>query len=232
MSSFRRVTAIIAIVVLTVLSCSAPTSGSSSSTTSSPVSATSLAPGQSVRSPDSRLLLYHQHDGNVVLYAYGSKALWSTQTQGRSTSRLVMQADGNLVLYDTANRAIWNTRTAGRGDVLAVQNDANVVVYDGGQPVWARFGMEPPRPVIPYKLRRIRGCESAWDPNHPGDYTAKNPSSSASGAYQFLDRTWVSTTGLPAPARAHSPATQDRAALKLYNSQGTAPWESSRSCWD
>lgn len=78
---------------------------------------------------------------------------------------------------------------------------------------------------MPSILVAIRNCESG------GSYTAKNPRSSASGAYQFLDSTWTSTTGLAPPARAYSAAQQDAAALKLYRSSGTVPWNASRSCW-
>lgn len=85
--------------------------------------------------------------------------------------------------------------------------------------------------AFPAILYRIRGCESGTGPNSPGSYTAKNPHSSASGAYQFLDGTWRSTTGLAPPARAYSPAQQDAAALKLYRSSGTSPWNASRYCW-
>jgi len=37
-----------------------------------------------------------------------------------------------------------------------------------------------------------------------------------SGAYQFMDSTFETVTGLPGIAADYSPATQDAAALKLY----------------
>ncbi len=74
-------------------------------------------------------------------------------------------------------------------------------------------------------LARIRECESG------GNYQAKNPRSSASGAFQFLDSTWRSTTGLAPPASAYPPATQDAAARTLYASSGTRPWNASKACW-
>lgn len=80
-------------------------------------------------------------------------------------------------------------------------------------------------------LARIRGCESGSGPNSPGNYRAENRSSSASGAYQFLDSTWRSTTGLRPPASAYSPAVQDAAARKLFSRSGTSPWAPSRHCW-
>lgn len=83
---------------------------------------------------------------------------------------------------------------------------------------------------IPPILLRIRGCESYWDPNAPGNYTATNPDSTASGAYQFLDSTWAGRYGVPRAMMA-TPAQQDAAAIELYNSSGTTPWRSSVSCW-
>lgn len=76
-------------------------------------------------------------------------------------------------------------------------------------------------------LARIKACESG------GSYTAQNPSSSASGAYQFLTSTW---RALPAsagyPTAASAPASvQDRAARQLFAQQGTSPWLASASCW-
>lgn len=65
---------------------------------------------------------------------------------------------------------------------------------------------------------RVMMCESGGNPN------AKNSGSSASGLFQFLDGTWESTTGTPAPARAYDPATQVAAAAKLWRSSGWAPW--------
>jgi hypothetical protein len=78
--------------------------------------------------------------------------------------------------------------------------------------------------LTPLQLR-IRWCESR------DDYRAQNPTSSASGAWQFLDSTWHSVTGLGGSARDYSRAQQDAAFLDLYASAGTRPWDASRGCW-
>lgn len=77
---------------------------------------------------------------------------------------------------------------------------------------------------------RIRFCESS------NNYRATNPTSTASGAYQFLDGTWRgiprSITGGTSRAMYASVAQQDAAFDWLYARSGTAPWASSRGCWD
>jgi hypothetical protein len=76
----------------------------------------------------------------------------------------------------------------------------------------------------------IATCESG-DGHGSVSWTARNPSSTASGAFQFLDSTWTSVTGLAPPASAYPPDVQIDAFWTLYGEQGTAPWVSSQSCW-
>ncbi|MFY7890492.1 MAG: hypothetical protein ACOVOW_16370 [Spirosomataceae bacterium] len=55
-----------------------------------------------------------QNDGNLVAYAKGGAAKWSSQTNGQSGDRtvLVMQDDGNLVLYKDGENSIWSSGTS------------------------------------------------------------------------------------------------------------------------
>ncbi len=62
-----------------------------------------------------------------------------------------------------------------------------------------------------------------------GDYNAQNPSSSASGAYQFLTSTWRNVSvraGYPGYARAAAAPwwVQDAVALWLYSNGGRSAW--------
>jgi len=68
------------------------------------------------------------------------------------------------------------------------------------------------------KACRVMMCESGGNPN------AANPRSTASGLFQFLNSTWESTTGTPAPASAYGGSTQIAAAAKLWRSSGWSPW--------
>ena len=76
-------------------------------------------------------------------------------------------------------------------------------------------------------LAAIKFCESS------NNYKAQNPTSTASGAYQFLDTTWQGLSAAKGYSKAkYAPASvQDAAALELYNQAGTSPWAASSSCW-
>ena len=61
-----------------------------------------------------------------------------------------------------------------------------------------------------------------------GDYRAENPTSSASGAYQFLDSTWrtvSASAGHPSGHAAYAaPWVQDAVAVWTVNHVGRSPW--------
>lgn len=119
--------------------------GSSSPTTLT--SGARLNVGQNAYSPDGRLKLAMQSDGNLVLYNKESgTALWSAGTKGGSFA--VMQGDGNLVVYNTNGHAEWNSGTHGNsGASLALQNDGNMVIYrSDGVAVWST-GTSLPAPA-------------------------------------------------------------------------------------
>lgn len=70
-----------------------------------------------------------QSDGNLVLYSPQGQPLWATGTDNTSADLLAVQADGNVVLYDHG-RPVWATDTSGHpGAFLAIQADGNIVVY-------------------------------------------------------------------------------------------------------
>jgi hypothetical protein len=90
--------------------------------------------------------------------------------------------------------------------------------------------------TLPNTLDVIRACESGKRAGGRGiagtfDYTAKNPISTASGAYQYLDTTWGGHEGYRraylAPRRV-----QDARALRDYrNGDHHTLWAASRGCW-
>lgn len=70
----------------------------------------------------------------------------------------------------------------------------------------------------------IIDCESGGNP------TAQNPSSTASGLFQFLDSTWQSVGG-SGRAKDAPASEQYMRAERLYAQSGTSPWNASRHCW-
>lgn len=88
-------------------------------------------------SPDAQSALALQRNGNLALYS-NFQLIWETGTQGQSTGQLVMQSsDGNLVLRDANNQPVWNSGTVNNpGAQLKLQTDGNMVIYNGGTPLW------------------------------------------------------------------------------------------------
>jgi hypothetical protein len=93
-------------------------------------------------SPSGSCCLFHQDDGNLVLYRYElGKAvpLWASNTHGTSVGDLKLQDDGNLVLYDRDGHAVWATGTAGQPSArLAVRDERTVVLEAAdGSELWS-----------------------------------------------------------------------------------------------
>ena len=114
-----------------------------------------LPVNQSVRSANGRYVLTFQGDGNLVLYKeyarYARKALWASNTSGRSVDVCIMQGDGNLVLYDPDGHPVWSSNTYGNnGARVAVQDDGNLVIYRANNsPVWASHTVQAALPGGP-----------------------------------------------------------------------------------
>lgn len=96
-----------------------------------------LNSGQSLTSGDGKYKLVMQGDGNLVLYS-PTRALWSSNTYGRSVGFFVLQGDGNMVIYGADNKPYWATWTQGRGaSALYMQGDGNLVLYSPSfQAIW------------------------------------------------------------------------------------------------
>jgi membrane-bound lytic murein transglycosylase MltF len=75
--------------------------------------------------------------------------------------------------------------------------------------------------IDPGLFLRIAMCESGLNPQ------AKNPISSASGIFQFLQSTWSSW----GKGDVFDVNNNVDAAIRLFLARGTAPWNPSKSCW-
>lgn len=81
-----------------------------------------------------------QTDGNLVAYAPGPRAVWSSGTAGSGAARALLQADGNLVLYRAGGTPVWASGTGAlplrlRGQDVTVLPTTRAVValtFDAG----------------------------------------------------------------------------------------------------
>ncbi len=108
-------------------------------------------------SPNGQYFLRMQSDGNLVVYAPGNIATWSSRTGGNTGAFLRMQSDGNLVVYSSSGIKLWASETFGRGaSTVVMQDDGNLVVYTNTSPRVATWswvaGLLPPPPSTSEKL--------------------------------------------------------------------------------
>jgi hypothetical protein len=83
--------------------------------------------------------------GHTATTAFGSDSLTSGGQLGSQQFllssdlryALLLQSDGNLVLYGPGYHVLWNSGT-GNMTRLIMQNDGNLVGYNGNTPVWNR----------------------------------------------------------------------------------------------
>lgn len=90
-----------------------------------------LVPGQCLISPSRRYVMCFGSDGQITTYETTQRVtLWSNGNTAPQPDRLEMQPDGNLVIYGGLQFP-WATATnTGSNYFLAMQNDANLVVYN------------------------------------------------------------------------------------------------------
>ena len=107
-----------------------------------------------------------------------------------------------------------------------------VVVVVQPKPVYHPYVAPKPVYVAPSVSAGPGGaaaCIRKWESGN--NYQAQNPSSTASGAYQFLDSTWQGVTGLSGRAMNYSPSIQDAAFYKLWaNGAGRSQWTTGYHC--
>ena len=144
-----------------------------------------------------------QGDGNLVIYDAAVQPIWSSNTWQHPGSRLVVQDDGNVVIYRPDGTPVWATNTwlplgpAAQGDDMQpgevlnpdqsiasangryrfiYQGDGNLVLYDGGTPLWASATDGGPVGVCIMQgdgnlVIYARGGQPIWSSNtwqHPG----------------------------------------------------------------
>lgn len=94
---------------------------------------------QELRSDNGRFRFVVEDNCSLVLYM-DSDAIWAMyETKPLPTSpdgaKLVVQSDGNLVVVHATHGPTWASETGNGGPgpyLLAMHNDGNCVLYDGG----------------------------------------------------------------------------------------------------
>ena len=98
-----------------------------------------LAPGQSRTSPDGKVELLMQFDGNLCLY-FGGRATWCILNERQQPPvGATMQTDGNLCVAYTDGSKKCISQSAPLppgGSYLQVRNDGHVVITDGAKVFW------------------------------------------------------------------------------------------------
>ncbi|MFD5918552.1 hypothetical protein ACFVYP_34760 [Kitasatospora sp. NPDC058201] len=110
-------------------------------------------------SPNGRIMLAMQGDGNVVLYR-DTTPIWVARGAMPKGNILAMQGDGNLVVYAADNTPLWWSGTGGNpGAELTVYNEGAITVERNGRVLWTSAPPAPdPFPCPP------------WGPPYPGQY--------------------------------------------------------------
>lgn len=88
--------------------------------------------GDKIVSGDKSHMLIMQDDGNLVLYN-NTNPLWSSKTHGVGVKPFyfTLQNGGNMIIKDGGGVVTWSSNTIGKTPTLMVQNDGNLVLYDG-----------------------------------------------------------------------------------------------------
>ena len=106
--------------------------------------ASSLTKGQKlnlnefITSPSGKYRLRFQGDGNLVL-SDREKVYWSSKTEKKGATKLILQSDGNLVIYRSDNSAVWSSKTAGSGaEKLSISDTGEIKLLTGIEVFWSQ----------------------------------------------------------------------------------------------
>ncbi len=204
------------------------------------------------RNPDEAGLAYwkqiaHVHDIKIVMHSilnsseYQSNMTEVSQWYARILDRIPSETESSYWINVNRVDALYGIATSPETLGCLIQ----VVQYDG-TPIpsgWVDLGHGV---YMPSYMTRVRGCESGGGPNNPGNYSARNNSSTASGGWQFIQstaRAMAELAGRPDliaygdnVAGSWSPRDQDIIALTLlkyvnFDPGHTWAWKASKHCW-
>jgi hypothetical protein len=155
--------------------------------------------GQYIESSNLKYRFYLQGDGNLVFRNMQTNAsIWSSATNGKKGTRLVMQGDGNLVLYTARNIAVWSSGTyvSNVTPKLVINDNGTLQLYHNSTVVWQKgSAVVPPT----YALTITSGSGS-------GSYTTGavvNITASIDPTGKIFDK-WLINSGTPTIANINS----------------------------
>ena len=106
-----------------------------------------LEAGSYLTSPNGRVRLTMQHDGNLVIYCRRTRnvgfyqPIWSTNTWQISNSiqKAVFTKAGSIALFDSTGTKVFDTWSGGQGGgKLVLQDDGDLVIYTNyNEAVWS-----------------------------------------------------------------------------------------------
>jgi len=97
-------------------------------------------------SPNRIFQMCLQDDGNFCIYDKAHAGGWCTYSHNRGPRprRITMQTDNNLVEYGSDNQPVYATKTnepaSNEPAALTIQDDGNLIIYQGGQAIWSGRG--------------------------------------------------------------------------------------------
>ncbi|MEO7110038.1 MAG: hypothetical protein ABI183_06345 [Polyangiaceae bacterium] len=189
---------------------------------------TGLTLGAAIRSCDDRFELVMQPNGDLAEYG-PLGAMWSAGTVG-SGDVADMQSDGNLVVYGKDSNPLFASHTgAHAGARLLLQDDGNIVIYDGSTGLWATattsFPNAPPKPTSCGALEPGQGLvvgESLMSCD--GRFTLAMQTDGNLVAYEGTTGLWATYTE---GKNAYEAVMQTDGNFVVYDSKGSALWSSS-----
>lgn len=123
-----------------------------------------LGRDEQVVSCDGRFALKMQTDGNLVLVTLDGKALWASSTVSAVGYTATLGSDGAFTVNTPYQITVWSAESGSHpGAHLAIQDDGNLVVYEGANVLWTSNtqGMDAPYPTPPGQPTAGAGGQAA-----------------------------------------------------------------------
>ncbi len=183
-------------------------------------SATPLAAGQSLRSPDAQYRLTEFARGSLAVLS-GTTPTWVAAVPRVRGARARVLPSGYLVIQSSTGKILWQSSSGRRGDHLALGDDGSLALESGGHVWWRAF-------VGATTLRAGGVLHSGWS------ITTSNGACrllvGGDGTLQLQSAAYGTLWSAPAVGIPHSSLVLDpRGDLVLISPRGQVTWTSQSS---